>query len=52
VPVVSIGRVGDDALCIVASSPEGEAGATAGTMLTATLDELAQAHGALSKLFA
>jgi phosphoribosylformylglycinamidine synthase II len=52
VPVVSIGRVGDDALSIVASSPEGEAGATARTMLTLTLDELAEAHGALSELFA
>ncbi len=51
VPVVSIGRVGDDVLSIVASSPEGEAGATAGTMLTLTLDELAQAHGAMSELF-
>ena len=45
VPVVSIGRVGDDVLSIV------EAGATAGTMLTLTLDELAQAHGAMSELF-
>jgi phosphoribosylformylglycinamidine synthase len=45
VPFVSIGRVGDDVLGIV------EAGATAGTMLTLTLDELAVAHGALAKLF-
>ncbi len=45
VPVVSIGRVGDDVLGIV------EAGATAGTMLTLTLDELADAHGALGELF-
>jgi hypothetical protein len=45
VPVVPIGRVGDDVLSIV------EAGATAGTMLTLTLDELAAAHGALAELF-
>jgi phosphoribosylformylglycinamidine synthase len=45
-PVVSIGRVGDDVLSIV------EAGATAGTALTLTLDELAAAHRALSELFA
>jgi phosphoribosylformylglycinamidine synthase II len=45
VPVVPIGRVGDDVLNIV------EAGATAGTMLTLTLDELAAAHGALGELF-
>jgi phosphoribosylformylglycinamidine synthase subunit PurL len=45
VPVVPIGRVGDDVLSIV------EAGATAGTMLTLTLEELAGAHGALAALF-
>jgi phosphoribosylformylglycinamidine synthase II len=45
VRVVSIGRVGDDVLSIV------EAGATAGTMLTLTLDELASAHAALAELF-
>jgi phosphoribosylformylglycinamidine synthase II len=45
VPVVSIGRVGEDALSIV------EAGATAGMMLALTLDELAAAHGELAKLF-
>jgi phosphoribosylformylglycinamidine synthase len=45
VQVVSIGRVGDDVLSIV------EAGATAGTMLTLTLDELARAHAALAELF-
>jgi phosphoribosylformylglycinamidine synthase II len=45
VPVVAIGRVGDDVLSIV------EAGATAGTMLTVTLDELAAAHASLAQLF-
>jgi phosphoribosylformylglycinamidine synthase len=45
VPVLSIGRVGDDVLGIV------EAGAPAGTMVTLTLDELADAHGALGELF-
>jgi phosphoribosylformylglycinamidine synthase II len=45
-PVVSLGRVGDDVLSIV------EAGATAGTMLTLTLVELAAAHASLSELFA
>jgi phosphoribosylformylglycinamidine synthase len=45
VPVVRIGRVGDDVLAVV------EAGATAGTMLTLTLEELAGAHGALADLF-
>jgi len=45
VHVRTIGRVGDDVLTIV------EAGATAGTMLTLTLDELAAAHGALGELF-
>ncbi len=45
VPVVSIGRVGDDVLSIV------EAGATAGTMLTLTLEELAAAHASLAQLF-
>jgi phosphoribosylformylglycinamidine synthase subunit PurL len=45
VSVVTIGRVGDDALTIV------EAGATAGTMLTLTLEELAHAHAALAELF-
>jgi phosphoribosylformylglycinamidine synthase subunit PurL len=45
VRVRTIGRAGDDALTIV------EAGATAGTMLTLTLDELAAAHGALGELF-
>jgi phosphoribosylformylglycinamidine synthase subunit PurL len=45
VPVVSIGRVGDDVLSIV------EAGASAGTMLTLTLEELAAAHGGLAELF-
>jgi phosphoribosylformylglycinamidine synthase II len=44
-PVVSIGRVGDDVLSIV------EAGAGAGTMLTLTLEELAEAHASLAKLF-
>jgi phosphoribosylformylglycinamidine synthase II len=45
VPVVAIGRVGDDVLSIV------EAGATAGTMLTVTLDELAAAHASLARIF-
>jgi phosphoribosylformylglycinamidine synthase subunit PurL len=45
VHVRTIGRVGDDVLTIV------EAGATAGTMLTLTLDELVAAHGALGELF-
>jgi phosphoribosylformylglycinamidine synthase len=45
VTVVMIGRVGEDLLSIVA------AGATAGTMLTLTLDELARAHSSFSKLF-
>ncbi|MCW3018242.1 MAG: purL [Solirubrobacterales bacterium] len=45
VPVVPIGRVGDDVLSIV------EAGAPAGMMLTLTLDELASAYGALRELF-
>jgi phosphoribosylformylglycinamidine synthase subunit PurL len=45
VTVVMIGRVGEDLLSIVA------AGATAGTMLTLTLDELAHAHSSLSRLF-
>ena len=45
VPVLPIGRVGDDVLSVV------EAGATAGTMLTLTLSELAEAHGAMSELF-
>ena len=45
VPLVAIGRVGDDVLSIV------EAGATAGTMLTVTLDELAAAHASLAQLF-
>jgi phosphoribosylformylglycinamidine synthase subunit PurL len=46
VPIVLIGRVGDNVLSIV------EAGAPAGTMLTLTLDELAEAYGALRELFA
>jgi phosphoribosylformylglycinamidine synthase len=46
VPVRTIGRVGDDLLTVV------EAGATAGTMLALTLDELAGAHAALARLFA
>ncbi len=45
VPVVPIGRVGEDVLSIV------EAGATAGAMLTLTLEELGRAHAALGKLF-
>jgi phosphoribosylformylglycinamidine synthase len=45
VHVRTVGRVGDGLLTIV------EAGATAGTMLTLTLDELATAHGALGELF-
>jgi phosphoribosylformylglycinamidine synthase II len=45
VTVITIGRVGEDFLSIV------EAGATAGTMLTLTLDELAQAHSSFSGLF-
>jgi phosphoribosylformylglycinamidine synthase II len=44
VPVLDIGRVGDDALTIVA------AGASAGRMLTLTLDELAGAHAGLAAL--
>jgi phosphoribosylformylglycinamidine synthase subunit PurL len=44
-PVVAIGRVGDNVLSIV------EAGATAGTMLTITLEELAAAHSSLAGLF-
>ena len=44
-PVRVIGRVGDDVLSIV------EAGATAGTMITLTLDELAGAHASLGELF-
>jgi len=44
-PVRVIGRVGEDALTIV------EAGATAGMMLTVTLEELARAHSALAELF-
>jgi phosphoribosylformylglycinamidine synthase II len=44
-PVVPIGRVGEDVLSIV------EAGALAGTMLTLSLDELAQAYAALGELF-
>ena len=45
IPVVSIGRVGDDVLSIV------EAGAGAGTMLTLALEELIDAHSSLAKLF-
>jgi len=45
VPAVTIGRVGDDVLNIV------EAGATAGTMLTLTLEELSRAHARLGELF-
>jgi hypothetical protein len=45
VPVVSIGRVGEDVLSIV------EAGAPAGTMLTLTLGQLADAHASLAGLF-
>ncbi|HEV3034308.1 MAG TPA: phosphoribosylformylglycinamidine synthase subunit PurL [Solirubrobacteraceae bacterium] len=45
VPVLSIGRVGDDVLGIV------EAGAPAGTMVTLTLDELADARSSLAQLF-
>jgi phosphoribosylformylglycinamidine synthase len=45
VPVVWIGRVGDDVLSIV------EAGAPAGTMVTLTLSELADAHSSLAQLF-
>jgi phosphoribosylformylglycinamidine synthase subunit PurL len=45
VPVVPIGRVGEDVLSIV------EAGASAGTTLTIALDELADAHAALAGLF-
>jgi len=61
VPLLALGRVSDDVLSIVASSPvssptsspegEGEAGAAAGMMLTLTLDELAGAHAALGELF-
>jgi len=45
-PTRIIGRVGDEELTIV------EAGAGAGEMLTLTLEELADAHAALGKLFA
>jgi phosphoribosylformylglycinamidine synthase subunit PurL len=45
VAVLPIGRVGDDVLSIV------EGGALAGTMLTLTLDELAEAYAALGELF-
>ncbi|HTC72294.1 MAG TPA: AIR synthase related protein, partial [Solirubrobacteraceae bacterium] len=45
VAVLSIGRVGDDVLSIV------EGGALAGTMLTLTLDELADAYASLAELF-
>ena len=44
-PTRIIGRVGDQVLSIV------EAGATAGTMITLTLGELADAHGSLAELF-
>jgi len=44
-PVRVIGRVGDDVLSIV------EAGASAGTMITLGLDELAGAHSRLGELF-
>jgi phosphoribosylformylglycinamidine synthase len=46
VPLMALGRVGEDVLNIV------EAGATAGMMLTLTLDELAAAHAGLAELFA
>jgi phosphoribosylformylglycinamidine synthase II len=46
VPLMALGRVGDDVLSIV------EAGAAAGMMLTLTLDELARAHSSLAALFA
>jgi phosphoribosylformylglycinamidine synthase II len=46
VPLMALGRVGEDVLSIV------EAGATAGMMLTLTLDELAAAHSSLADLFA
>jgi phosphoribosylformylglycinamidine synthase subunit PurL len=45
VPTISIGRVGDNVLSIVA------AGSGAGTTLTLTLEELAGAHSSLAKLF-
>jgi phosphoribosylformylglycinamidine synthase subunit PurL len=45
VPVRPIGRVGDEVLNIV------EAGATAGTMITLSLSELADAHDSLGELF-
>jgi len=45
VAVLTIGRVGDDVLSI------NEGGALAGTTLTLTLDELAQAYAALGELF-
>jgi phosphoribosylformylglycinamidine synthase len=45
VHVRTIGRVGDDVLTIV------EAGAPAGTMLTLTLGEMADAHAGLAALF-
>jgi len=44
-PLRIIGRVGDELLSIV------EAGAGAGTMITLTLSELADAHGSLRELF-
>jgi phosphoribosylformylglycinamidine synthase subunit PurL len=44
-PTRIIGRVGDEVLSIV------EAGAGAGTMITLTLSELANAHGSLRELF-
>ena len=43
--VCEIGRVGDEVLSIV------EAGASAGTMLTLALSELAHAHASLAQLF-
>jgi phosphoribosylformylglycinamidine synthase II len=46
VPVRTLGRVGEDVLSIV------EAGASAGTMLTVALEELAAAHSRLAELFA
>jgi hypothetical protein len=45
VPVVALGRVGDDLLTIV------EAGAGAGEMIALTLDELAGAYSGLAGLF-
>jgi phosphoribosylformylglycinamidine synthase len=44
VPVLDIGRVGDNVLTIV------QAGASAGRMLTLTLEELADAHSSLAAL--